>query len=100
MIKLRFFFPVFLLFLLCGCIQLLNKTPVSQDANYSPTRTGNSDSAQSAEKVNLKNQKSTQQNGNYLPAQINTPNFAESHEKVASKDKKSSLVDPWSQKII
>ena len=95
MIKLRFFFPpVFLLFLLCGCIQTLNKTPVSQNVNYPPTRTGDSDSVESIEKVNLKNQKSLQQDGNYLPAQINTSDFAESSEKVAPKVKKPSPVDP------
>ena len=95
MIKLRILFlPVFLLFLLCGCIQTLHKTPVSQDVNYLPARTSDSDSAESIEKVNHKNQKSMQQDGDYLPAQTSIPDFAEPPEKVAPKDKKPSPIDP------
>ncbi len=95
MIKLRILFlPVFLLFLLCGCIQTLHKTPVSQDADYLPAQISDSDSAESIEKVNHKNQKSIQQDGDYLPAQTSTPDFAKPPEKVAPKDKKPSPIDP------
>ncbi len=59
--KLRILFlPVFLLFLLSGCIQTLHNTPVSQDVNYFPARTGDASSAESIEKFNLKNQKPSQ----------------------------------------
>ena len=59
--KLRILFlPVFLLFLLGGCIQTLQNTPVSQDVNYSPARTGDASSDESIEKVNLKDQKPSQ----------------------------------------
>jgi membrane-bound lytic murein transglycosylase D len=95
LIKLRILFlPVFLLLLLCGCTQALHKTPVSQDVNYLPARTSDSDSAESIEKVNHKNQKSIQQNEDYLSAQTSTPDFAEPPEKVASKNKKTSPIDP------
>ncbi len=95
MIKLRILFlPVFLFFLLCGCIQTLHKTPVSQDVNYLPARTSDSDSAESIKKVNHKNQKSIQQDGDYLPAQTSTPDFAKPPEKVPPKDKKPSPIDP------
>ena len=56
--KLRILFlPVFLLFFLGGCIQTLQNTPVSQNVNYSPARTGDTSSAESIEKGNLKDQK-------------------------------------------
>ncbi|OQY12780.1 MAG: lytic transglycosylase [Desulfobacteraceae bacterium 4572_187] len=48
------FLPVCLLFLLGGCIQTLHNTPVSQDVNYLPARTGEAGSAESIENVNLK----------------------------------------------
>ncbi|RZB36458.1 MAG: membrane-bound lytic murein transglycosylase D [Desulfobacteraceae bacterium Eth-SRB2] len=56
--KLRILFlPVFLLFFLGGCIQTLQNTPVSQNVNYLPARTGDTSSAKSIEKGNLKDQK-------------------------------------------
>jgi len=56
--KLRILFlPVFLLFFLGGCIQTLQNTPVSQNANYLPARTGDTSSAKSIENGNLKDQK-------------------------------------------
>ncbi|MGB2927817.1 MAG: transglycosylase SLT domain-containing protein, partial [Desulfobacterales bacterium] len=58
MIKLRILFlPVFLLFLLCGCIQTLNNIPVSQNADCLPARTGCADSNECIEKANPKEQK-------------------------------------------
>jgi membrane-bound lytic murein transglycosylase D len=56
--KLRILFlPVFLLFFLGGCIQTLQNTPVSQNLNYLPDRTGDTSFAKSIEKDNLKDQK-------------------------------------------
>ncbi|MGD9230356.1 MAG: LysM peptidoglycan-binding domain-containing protein [Desulfobacterales bacterium] len=50
------FLSVCLLFLSGGCIQTLHNTPVSQDVNYLPARTGEAGSAESIENVNLKDQ--------------------------------------------
>jgi membrane-bound lytic murein transglycosylase D len=59
--KLRILFlPVFLLFFLGGCIQTLQNSPVSQNVNCLPTRTGDTSFAKSIEKGNLKDQKSPQ----------------------------------------
>jgi peptidoglycan lytic transglycosylase D len=56
--KLRILFlSVFLLFFLGGCIQTLQNTPVSQNVNYLPARIGDTGSAKSIEKGNLKDQK-------------------------------------------
>jgi len=61
LIKLRLFsLQVFLLFLLCGCIQTLHKTPVSRDVDYLPTQTRDTDYAESSEKVNHKDQEPLQ----------------------------------------
>ena len=58
MIKLRIvFLPVFLSFLLCGCIQTLNNIPVSQNADCLPARTDCADSNECIEKANPKEQK-------------------------------------------
>jgi len=59
--KLRILFlPVFLLFILDGCVQTLHNTPVSQDVNYLPARTGDASAAESIENDNLKDQKPSQ----------------------------------------
>ena len=61
LIKLRLFsLQVFLLFLLCGCMQTLHKTPVSQEVDYLPAQTRDTDFAESSEKVNHKDQKPSQ----------------------------------------
>lgn len=72
--KLRILFlPVFLLFLLSGCIQTLHNTPVSQDVNYLPARTGDASSAESIEKVNLKDQKPLQVDNLFAENTIEAP---------------------------
>ena len=56
--KLRILFlPVFLLFLLGGCIQPLHNAPVSQNANYFPDRSDDTESAESIEQLDPKDQK-------------------------------------------
>jgi len=58
MIKLRIFFlPVFLLFLLCGCIQNLHNIPASQNAECLPARTDCAGSNDCIETANPKEQK-------------------------------------------
>jgi len=92
--KLRFFsLPVFLLFLLCGCIQTLHKTPVSQDVDYMPAQTKDTVFAESSEKVNHKDQKSLQQDRGHSPTQTNIPDFKEPSIKVDHKDQKPSQID-------
>ena len=94
MIKLRFFsLPVFLLFLLCGCMQTLHKTPVSQEVDYLPSQTRDTDFAESSEKVNHKDQKSLHQDRGHSPTQTNIPDFTEPPVKVDHKDKKPSQID-------
>ncbi len=61
MIKLRLFsLQVFLLFLLCGCIQTLHKTPISRDVDYLPTQTNIPDFTEPPVKVDHKDQKPSQ----------------------------------------
>ena len=61
MIKLRLFsLQVFLLFLLCGCIQTLHKTPVSRDVDYLPTKTNIPDFTEPPVKVDHKDQEPSQ----------------------------------------
>jgi membrane-bound lytic murein transglycosylase D len=49
------FLPVCLLFLLAGCIQTVHNTPISQDMNYSPDRTGEAGSTESVDHVVCEN---------------------------------------------
>ena len=94
MIKLRFFsLPVFLLFLLCGCIQTLHKTPVSQDVDYLPAQTRDTDFAESSGKINHIDQKSLDQDRGHSPTQTNIPDFTEPPVKIDHKDQKPSQID-------
>jgi len=94
LIKLRFFsLPVFLLFLLCGCIQTLHKTPVSQDVDYLPAQTRDTDFAESSGKINHIDQKSLDQDRGHSPTQTNIPDFTEPPVKIDHKDQKPSQID-------
>ncbi len=76
--------PVFLLFLLGGCIQTLHNTPASKDANYLPARTGDAGSAESIEKVNPKDQKSSQSDNLAVEDTIEAPATIKKNEnKIA-----------------
>ena len=94
MIKLRLFsLQVFLLFLLCGCIQTLHKTPVSQDVDYLPAQTRDTDFAESSGKINHIDQKSLDQDRGHSPTQTNIPDFTEPPVKIDHKDQKPSQID-------
>ncbi len=88
MIKLRILFlPVFLLFLLCGCVQTLHNTPLSQDADFLPDRTGDADSNECIEKVSPKEQKPSRVDN--LPAE----NTIEDQTSIHNKEDENKIAE-------
>ena len=100
MIKLRLFsLQVFLLFLLCGCIQTLHKTPVSRDVDYLPTQTNIPDFTEPPVKVDHKDQKPSQID--HLVVENNIESPAPEHiNKIENNIAENSLHEKKIQPIL
>jgi membrane-bound lytic murein transglycosylase D len=100
LIKLRLFsLQVFLLFLLCGCIQTLHKTPVSRDVDYLPTQTNIPDFTEPPVKVDHKDQKPSQID--HLVVENNIESPAPEHiNKIENNIAENSLHEKKIQPIL
>ena len=100
MIKLRLFsLQVFLLFLLCGCIQTLHKTPISRDVDYLPTQTNIPDFTEPPVKVDHKDQKPSQID--HLVVENNIESPAPEHiNKIENNIAENSLHEKKIQPIL
>ncbi len=100
LIKLRLFsLQVFLLFLLCGCIQTLHKTPISRDVDYLPTQTNIPDFTEPPVKVDHKDQKPSQID--HLVVENNIESPAPEHiNKIENNIAENSLHEKKIQPIL
>ena len=88
MIKLRILFlPVFMLVLLCGCIQTLHNMPVSQNVDCLPDRSGCTDSNELIGTANSKEQKPS-------PADhLTTQNTIQTQTSIHNKKDKDKIAE-------
>ncbi len=94
MIKSRvFFLPVFLFFLIGGCVQPVHKKSVSQDGPYVSDHVTMPDPSKSPDSADLNGQKSLEENENAESNPTGAGEFAEPSENVDPKDQKSLPVE-------